>query len=447
MNNEANKIKIPDKKAPARNISRRSLIRGMAGGIGILGSASLVNVNQIFGSTGNTSLFNESLFTLPTATEEIKPFKVSVPQGALDDLKARLKMTRLPEPETVNDWSQGVPVEKLKPLLKYWRIKYDWRRFEQQINSFPQFRTEIDGLGIHFLHIRSKHKNALPLLLTHGWPGSVVEFFKTIHPLTDPTVYGGKAEDAFHLVIPSLPGFGFTDKPSSTGWNRHRVAKAWDTLMMRLGYQRYVAQGGDWGSIVTAAMGQQRPKGLAAIHLNMPAVIPRKIPDIMTTEEQTALNDVRKFFTHHAGYAQIQFTRPQTIGYSLADSPAGQAAWIYEKFAYWTDSNKSPETVLTMDEMLDGIMLYWLTNAGASSARMYYENQDSTFDAIDLDLPVGCSIFPGEIYRAPKSWAEKCFHNLIYWNEVEKGGHFAAFEQPEIFVRELRKCFGKVRDI
>lgn len=386
-------------------------------------------------------------FSLPPANDGLTPFKVLIPQAAIDDLKRRLGATRWPEKETVEDWSQGVPLAKAKALVSYWAKKYDWRRFERQINAYPQFRTKIDGLGIHFIHVKSKHENALPIILTHGWPGSVVEFLKVIGPLTDPTAHGGKAEDAFHVVIPSQPGFGFSDKPSESGWTVVRTANAWGVLMNRLGYTKWVAQGGDWGSGVTHALGHVRPEGLAAAHVNWPLVFPEKFPDTPTPEEKAAMDAAMKFASDQFGYFKEQATRPQTIGYALEDSPVGQATWIYEKFQAWTDNKGEPEDALTTDEMLDDIALYWFTGTAASSARIYWENarNGGGFDAGRIELPMAATIFPKEIYRAPKAWAEAHWPNLFYWNEVDKGGHFAAFEQPALFADEMRKAFRSIR--
>jgi epoxide hydrolase len=378
----------------------------------------------------------------------VTPFKYEAPQSALDDLKQRLKRTRWPEGETVKDWSQGVPLAKLRALVEYWRTDYDWRRCEAKLNGLPQFRTKIDGLNIHFLHVRSRHENALPIILTHGWPGSVIEFLKVIDPLTNPTAHGGRAEDAFHVVVPSLPGFGFSDKPSERGWNAARIAKAWSELMRRLGYTRYVAQGGDWGSLITTTLAQQQPPGLAAIHLNMPFVFPDPVPTTgLSAAEQRAVDAFKRFQTEGFGYFLEQSTRPQTIGYALADSPAGQAAWIYEKFHDWTDNNGDPESALTRDEMLDNVTLYWLTDTAASSARIYFEHAGivSKGNSGVVDLPVGCSIFPREIVPAPRTWAERFFPKLIYWNELDRGGHFAAFEEPALFTKEMRDCFRSLR--
>jgi epoxide hydrolase len=380
------------------------------------------------------------------ASSAIVPFTYRAPQSALDDLRERLAQARWPEREPVADWSQGVPLAKLRALVDYWRTAYDWRRCEATLNGFAQYRTEIDGLNVHFLHVQSPHTDALPILITHGWPGSVIEFFKIIEPLTNPTAHGGQAQDAFHVIAPSLPGFGFSDKPAERGWNADRIARAWAELMRRLGYDRYVAQGGDWGSVVTTEMARQRPAGLAAIHLNMPFVIPHPIPTAgLSAEEQRAVDGYRRFLSDGFGYFLLQATRPQTIGYALTDSPVGQAAWIYEKFHAWTDNDGDPEDALSRDEMLDVITLYWLTETAASSARMYLENAAVIGAPPVIEIPVGCSNFPGEIVPAPRSWAERVYPNLIYWSELDRGGHFAAFEEPALFTQELRDCFRALR--
>ena len=382
-----------------------------------------------------------------TVRTTVAPFRVTVPQAALDDLKRRLDRARWPERETEEGWSQGVPLDRLRRLVEYWRTGYNWRRFEAQINAFPQFRTEIDGLGLHFLHVKSKHENALPILLTHGWPGSVIEFLKVIGPLTDPKAHGGHAEDAFHVVVPSMPGFGFSDKPSTPGWNTDRIAKASAALMHMLGYTHWVAQGGDLGAFVTNALARQKPAGLIAIHLNLPLVVPATLQsEGATPAELEAIAALKRHFTDGGGYFQEQTTRPQTIGYALTDSPVGLAAWIYEKFQAWTDNTGDPESALTRDEMLDDITLYWLTNTAASSARLYRENAKFGPNQGRVDFPVGVSIFPRETFRAPRSWVDKIYPNLIHWNELDKGGHFAAFEQPTLFTQEMRDCFRKVRD-
>jgi pimeloyl-ACP methyl ester carboxylesterase len=334
----------------------------------------------------------------------------------------------------------------VRSLCDHWRGGYDWRRCEARLNGLGQFNTEIDGLNIHFLHVRWPHPDALPLVITHGWPGSVMEFMKVIGPLTDPTAHGGSAADAFHVVAPSLPGYGFSDKPAKAGWGVPRIAGAWITLMERLGYDRWVAQGGDWGSAVTTAIGVARPPACAAIHVNMPLAFPTDAADRAdpTPREQAALAAMAYYQEKDSGYSKEQSTRPQTLGYGLVDSPAGQAAWIYEKYWAWTDHKGTPEDALTPDEMLDNIMLYWLPRAGASSARLYWESFGA-FASTQLDLPVGVSIYPKEIFRPSRRWAEKKMSNIIHWNELDKGGHFAAWEQPDLFVQEIRDCFRKVR--
>ena len=373
----------------------------------------------------------------------IEPFTIDIAQADLDDLGDRLRRTRWAEPETVDDWSQGIPSAYLREVCDYWADGYDWRATEQRLNRFPQFRTEIDGLGIHFLHVRSPHPEAQPLIITHGWPGSIVEFHKVIEPLTNPTAFGGDAADAFHVVCPSLPGYGFSDKPTAPGWNVHRIAEAWAELMARLGYDRYFAQGGDWGAMVTASIGWHDVDHVAGIHLNMPLAIPN-VSDPPTAEEQSALDSFTRYTTVEAGYSSQQSTRPQTVGYGLVDSPAGPAGWILEKFYAWTDCDGHPENVLTRDEMLDNVMLYWLPATGASSARLYWESFND-IDFTPVEVPVGCSIFPKEIVRMTRGWAEGRFSDLRYWNELDEGGHFAAFEQPEAFVDELRACFRQMR--
>jgi pimeloyl-ACP methyl ester carboxylesterase len=383
--------------------------------------------------------------TLPPASEAVAKFRLAIPAAALVDLRARLGATRWPEKETVDDWSEGVPLAKMKALANYWRSGYDMRRLERRLNAVPQYRTKIDGLGIHFLHVRSPHEHARPIILTHGWPGSIVEFLNVIGPLTNPTKHGGQPEDAFHVVLPSLPGFGFSDKPIESGWGLPRIARAWSVLMRRLGYTDYLAQGGDWGAGVTTWMAKQHVEGLAAIHLNLPILFPPPVGGEPNQAEKATIAQLVAFNDKGSGYSKIQSTRPQTIGYALADSPAGQAAWIYEKLGEWTDSNYEPEREISRDEMLDNISLYWLTNTGASSARLYYESYGTDFSTQRLDLPVAVSIFPGELFRPPRLWGERVYPRLFYWNEAARGGHFAAFEQPAVFVEELRAAFRALR--
>lgn len=374
----------------------------------------------------------------------IEPFEISIPQSALDNLNARLANTRWPGAETVSDWSQGVPLLIVQDLCEYWRTRHSWRRCEAALNAFPQFQTEIDGLSIHFLHVRSPNTDALPLILTHGWPGSVLEFMRVIGPLTDPAAHGAPDAQAFHVIAPSLPGYGFSEAPSSTGWGVEKIADAWITLMRRLGYTRFVAQGGDWGAAVTTAIAMAQPPECVAIHLNMPLVFPEEgdFADL-THAEQATVASMQYYQDQDSGYAKLQGTRPQTLGYALADSPAGQAAWIYEKLQAWTDNQGTPESALDRDAILDLISLYWFTNSATSSARLYWESAGA-FKAQRLDLPVGVSIFPKEIFRPSRRWAERMYPRLIHWNELDKGGHFAAFEQPETFVNELRTCFAKL---
>jgi pimeloyl-ACP methyl ester carboxylesterase len=378
-------------------------------------------------------------------SSEITPFRIDAPDETLADLGDRLRRTRWPEPETVDDWSQGIPLTYVQELCRYWTDEYDWRRSEARLNAFPQYRTTIDGLGIHFVHVRSPEESALPLIITHGWPGSIVEFHKVIGPLADPAAHGGDPADAFHVVCPSLPGYGFSDKPGRHGWDVERIGSAWAELMNRLGYHRYGAQGGDWGATVTSSMGQQDTEHLAGIHLNMPVAVPG--PDAMgdlTEAEQAVLAAFADYDKWDSGYSKQQSTRPQTVGYGLVDSPAGLCAWIVEKFWSWTDCDGDPLNLLSRDELLDNVMLYWLPATGASSARLYWES----FRHVNRDpvtAPTGCSIFPKEIIRTSRRWAEQRFSDLRYWNELDRGGHFAAFEQPDAFVNELRAFFRLVR--
>jgi pimeloyl-ACP methyl ester carboxylesterase len=383
---------------------------------------------------------------------QLTEFQVEIPEAELRDLRERLERTRWPEEETVGDWSQGVPRGYLRDLCGYWAERYDWRATETRLNALPQFRTPIDGLGIHFLHVRSPHADALPLIITHGWPGSIIEFLKVIGPLTDPTSHGGAAGDAFHVVCPSLPGYGFSDKPTRTGWGVERIAAAWSILMARLGYERYGAQGSDWGTSISASLAQQDATHVAGIHLTPPLAPPDPATfNDLTERERAALASLEHAAESDSGYSQEQATRPQTIGYALVDSPAALCAWIIEKFHAWTDCDGQLESVLTRDELLDNLMLYWLSGAGGSSARLYWESLGQVNEWISgsardtVVVPTGCSIFPKELQRPSRRWAERRFLDILYWNEPARGGHFAAFEQPELFVEEVRSFFRLVR--
>ena len=379
-------------------------------------------------------------------SSEVKPFRIAVGSDVLDDLKSRLGNTRWPEAELVGDWSQGVPLKWIQEVCRYWADGYDWRRREMQLNRFPQFTTEIDGLDIHFIHARSPHANAMPLIITHGWPGSVVEFHKVIEPLVDPVAHGGEAADAFHVVCPSLPGFGFSAKPTTTGWGVDRIAVVWAKLMERLGYARYGAQGGDWGSAVTTAIGGQDPAHCAGIHITLAMSTRPKVDGEPTPEEKRALNGIKYYADWDSGYSKQQSTRPQTVGYSLTDSPAGQAAWILEKFWAWTDCDGHPENVLSRDELLDNVMLYWVTATAASSARIYWESFGPERRTVHkVGVPTGVAVFPREIVPPVRHWMETNFSNIQHWTEMPKGGHFAAFEQPKLFVDDVRKFFRALR--
>jgi pimeloyl-ACP methyl ester carboxylesterase len=394
---------------------------------------------------------------------EIHPFRVDVSDEALADLRRRIASTNWPEKETVTDQSQGVPLAMIQKLARHWMTDYDWRKCETKLNALPQFTTAIDGVDIHFIHVRSEHDDALPLIVNHGWPGSIIEQLKIIDPLINPTAHGAGAADAFHLVIPSMPGYGFSGKPTTTGWGPERMGRAWAQLMTRLGYTRYVAQGGDWGAFVVDQMGLQAPAGLLAIHTNMPATVPADLdkasqagdppPSSLSAEERRAYEQLIRTFKQ-VDYARFMASRPQTL-YAIADSPVGLAAWLLDhNDAYGQpaaavvsalDRTTSATGELTRDEILDNITLYWLTNTGISASRLYWEYKGGFFNAKGVTIPVAVSVFPGEQYQAPRSWAEQAYPNLIYYNEVDKGGHFAAWEEPELFANEMRAAFHPIR--
>jgi epoxide hydrolase len=378
--------------------------------------------------------------------DPITPFRISVSDDVLDDLKARLRKTRWPEAEVVADWSQGTPLSWIKEVCKYWAEEYDWRSRETLLNRFVQFTTEVDGLDIHFLHVRSPHPEAMPLIITHGWPGSVVEFHKVIEPLTNPTAYGGDPADAFHVVCPSLPGFGFSAKPTTIGWGVDRIASAWAKLMDRLGYARYGAQGGDWGSAVTTSLGAQDARHCIGIHITLAMAARPKVDGEPTSEESRALKGIKHYADWDSGYSKQQSTRPQTLGYGLTDSPSGQAAWILEKFWAWTDCDGHPENILSRDELLDNVMLYWVTASAASSARLYWESfGPERRIAHKVTIPTGVAVFPKEIVTPVRKWMEGSYTDIRHWNELPKGGHFAAFEQPDLFVSDVRAYFRMLR--
>jgi pimeloyl-ACP methyl ester carboxylesterase len=402
----------------------------------------------------------ETQNNVTTATQSaIRPFSINVPEEELVELRRRIAATRWPDKETVPDPSQGVQLATMQKLARYWGTDYDFRRFEARLNALPQFMTEIDGLDIHFIHVQSRHDNALPLIITHGWPGSVIEMLKVVGPLTDPTAHGGSAEDAFHLVIPSIPGYGFSGKPTTPGWDPARIARAWVVLMKRLGYAQFVAQGGDWGAVITDVMATQKPPELLGIHSNMPGIFPPDIskalpsgdppPSNLSADERRAYEELSRVYTKGIGYAVEMGLRPQTL-YGLADSPIALAAWMldHDALSYEDISNAfdgHPVGDLTRDEVLDNITLTWLTNTGISSGRLYWENKLGFFDVKNVSIPAAVSVFPKELYEAPRSWAERAYPKLIYYNKVDKGNHFAAWQEPQLFSQEVRAAFRSLR--
>jgi pimeloyl-ACP methyl ester carboxylesterase len=448
-------IMSAESPAPTRRHFFATSAAAGAAGLSLLSAPAAFAQNSI-GDDGQGPIADASpARRAPTGDKSIRPFRIRVPEAVLVDLRRRVVATRWPDRETVSDQSQGVRLAKIQPLVRYWGTRYDWRKVEKRLNALPQFVTEIDGLDIQFAHVRSRHPNAMPLVMTHGWPGSIMELLKVIGPLTDPTAHGGRAEDAFDLVLPSMPGYGFSGKPQGPGWGPDRIAKAWDVLMKRLGYKRYVSQGGDWGSVVADKMALQAPEGLLGIHVNMPATVPPDIakalnngepaPAGLSEKEKAAFDAMNYLYTKGAGYAGMMVTRPQTLGYALEDSPAGLAAFFYDKFNDWTYSGGDADKAFTRDEMLDDITLYWVTKTATSAAQLYWENNANNFNAVNISLPAAVTVFPGEIYRAPRTWVERSYRNLIYFNEVDKGGHFAAWEQPELFSAEIRAAFRTLR--
>ena len=442
---------LPGVESEIINQDRRRLLTTAVMGVAAAGAASLSPASAISAATG----------------EAIRPFRINIPEQDLADLRHRLAVTRWPEKETVTDDSQGVPLATMQQLVKYWQADYDWRKVEARLNALPQLITAIDGVDIYFIHVRSKHENALPLIVTHGWPGSVIEQLKIIDPLTNPTAHGGAVSDAFHLVIPSMPGYGFSGKPTTTGWDPKRIAQAWVVLMKRLGYAKFVAQGGDWGSPVTNEMAKLGAPELLGIHVNLPGTIPSDIaqalqagdpaPSGLSADEKRAYDQLKVLYAKRRAYALIMGTRPQTL-YGLADSPVDLAAWMIDHGDGWAQPaapvtsavlgrtvNGHPAGDLTRDDVLDDITLYWLTNTGVSSGRLYWENKVSLYNAANVSIPAAITVFPGENYQAPRSWAEKAYHKLIYFNEVDKGGHYAAWEQPALFSAEVRAAFRSLR--
>ena len=440
-------MRITTASTEAIDQDRRRLLGATAMGIAAAGAASILALHS----------------AAAVEREAVRPFRINIPEEQLVDLRRRVKATRWPDKETVTDPSQGVQLATIQQLARYWATDHDWRKIEAKLNAWPQFITEIDGLDMHFIHVRSKHENALPMIVTHGWPGTIIEQLKIIDPLTNPTAHGGSASDAFDLVIPSLPGYGFSGKPTAPGWTPVSIARAWATLMQRLGYKRYVAQGGDWGNAVSEVMALQQPPGLLGIHTNMAATVPADVskalsvggppPAGLSADEKNAWDQLDDFYKHGLAYAQEMSNRPQTL-YGIADSPVGLAAWMLDhdirSYGMISRVFDGKTEGLTRDDVLDNVTLYWVTNTAISSARLYWDTtQISTgggfFDVRGITIPVAVSAFPDEIYAAPRSWAERAYRKLIYYNKLDKGGHFAAWEQPQLFSAEMRAAFKSLR--
>lgn len=453
--------------APPKALTRRGFLGRSAAGLAMSPLAFTAPSDAKDQATTSTDTGAVVAGLTPAArkvTEDasIRPFKVRVPQAAVADLRRRIAATRWPDRETVSDGSQGVPLATLQALVHYWGTDYDWRKAEAKLNALPQFKTSIDGVEIHFIHVRSRHKNALPVLIAHGWPGSIFEQIKLIDPLTDPTAFGGRSEDAFDVVIPSLPGYGFSSQPTEAGWGLDRIGRALDVLMKRLGYKQYVSQGGDWGAGIVQAMARQAPPGLLGIHTNLPAALPNDVAPALggaplpagVTEQERATVDALKAFGQNGGLAYVTMmgARPQAVGYGLTDSPVGLAGWmlVHPGFEHWS-FGRDPKQSPSKDDVLDNFTLYWMTNSAASSARIYWENRSRNLISAgsqmteEISIPVAITVFPEEVYRPPKTWAQRAFRNLIYYHEVDRGGHFAAWEQPQLFAAEMRAAFRSLR--